>query len=461
LIFTHQIRGVAADRSEETRPPVTTSETNGMSGCPVTGPAAGQPTVPQRRQPSSVADVLAEAAEFLEMFAAETGRVTFASRWPVVRDEIERTGTWRQTSDELTFGARVAWRHSVRCIGRLRWRSLVVRDLRHVTRAEDVYRELVSHLQVATNSGRIRSTISIFPADTPAGPLVRIWNDQLIRYAGWRLDSGEVLGDPRYADFTEMLTKLGWQPSGAPGRFDVLPWVIETAEDEPHCYDVPSSAVLEVPLRHPRYPWFDDLQLRWHALPVISNMRLRIGGVDYSAAPFNGFYLSAEIATRNLADHDRYDQLRPVAERMGLDTATDRLWRDKALLVLNETVLTSFDNHRVSVADHHGESRNFLIFAQQEEAAGRRAHGDWSWLNPYPMNPQDPSWGRYYSPGEPNPNFWLDPAAAAITQGEAPCLTLRQLHQLDSGPRCPASSGPFAGTAGEGHPRWLAGREER
>ena len=36
-----------------------------------------------------------------------------------VRREIEATGTYRHTSTELEFGARVAWRNSAKCIGRL------------------------------------------------------------------------------------------------------------------------------------------------------------------------------------------------------------------------------------------------------------------------------------------------------------------------------------------------------
>jgi len=67
--------------------------------------------------------------------------------------------------------------------------------------------------------------------------------------------------------------------------------------------------VLEVTLRHPEYAQFADLQLRWHAVPAISNMPLVIGGVRYSAAPFNGWYLNTEIGARNLADADRYDLL--------------------------------------------------------------------------------------------------------------------------------------------------------
>lgn len=297
---------------------------------------------------------------------------------------------------------------------------MVVRDRRHVTRSADVFRELCAHLRAATNNGRIRSTITVFAPDAPTGPRVRVVNDQLVRYAGYRHGDGQVLGDPRYVGFTDLVTSLGWRRPEPPSRFDVLPWLVETATEGRILYEVPPAEVLEVPLHHPTFPWFAGLGLRWHALPAISHMRLRIGGVDYSAAPFNGFYMAAEIATRNLADPDRYNQLPVIADMLGLDVEKDPYWRDKAVLVLNEAVSASFAAHEVTISDHHRESRNLRLFAEREEAAGRPAYGDWSWINGVgPMTPQDPSWGRYYAPGEPNPNFWLDPAAAAASRGEA------------------------------------------
>ena len=52
-------------------------------------------------------------------------------------------------------------------------------------------------------------------------------------------------------------------------------------------------------------------------MPAITNMRLEIGGIDYPAAPFNGWYMGTEIGARNLADADRYDLLPVIAARHG------------------------------------------------------------------------------------------------------------------------------------------------
>ncbi|MCD2194168.1 nitric oxide synthase oxygenase [Actinomycetospora endophytica] len=376
-----------------------------------------------------------EAEEFLRLFYAEAdepgatavkgsaGRTApLEERLEEVRDEIERTGTYVHTSAELAFGARVAWRSSARCIGRLYWRSLHLRDRRHVVAPDEVAAECVGHLDDATRRGRIRSTITVFAPDTPTAPGPRVWNEQLIRYAGYRT-GGRVLGDPRYVGFTDHARSLGWVPPSPMGRFDVLPLVVsgggEWAEKGPQFYEVPPESALEVELTHPDHDWFAELGLRWHALPVISNMRLDIGGVSYPAAPFNGWYMATEIGARNLSDSERYDMLSEVAERMGLDTSTDRtMWRDRAAVELTLAVQHSFDQAGVSMADHHGESQRFLRHLEREESAGRTCPVDWSWIVPPISGGLTPVFHRYYDePSESGPMFRMDPQQAARGQG--------------------------------------------
>lgn len=44
--------------------------------------------------------------------------------------EIETTGTYRLTGDELIFATKQAWRNAPRCIGRIQWSNLQVGFLR-------------------------------------------------------------------------------------------------------------------------------------------------------------------------------------------------------------------------------------------------------------------------------------------------------------------------------------------
>jgi len=367
----------------------------------------------------------AEAEDFLRLFHAESPQATdLTGRLAKVRAEIADTGTYQHTHAELVFGARVAWRNASRCIGRLYWRSLVVRDLRKVEQPDEVFDELVNHLTLAGQRERsvIRPMISVFAPHRPGEkPPARLWNEQLVRYAGHRQADGTVVGDPRYVDFTEVLHEYGWQ--GKPDQpFDVLPLAIESAAGEVKLYELPEAAVWEVPLAHPDLRWFAELGLRWHAVPAISNMRLSIGGVSYPLTPFNGWYMGTEIGSRNLGDPSRYDMLPVIAERMGLDTRSDRtLWKDQALVELNRAVLWSFDRAGVRISDHHSESERFLAHVASEERNGRETPADWSWIVPPMSGSATAVFHRYYHEADQRPNFYLDAEARRLgTQGRPP-----------------------------------------
>jgi nitric-oxide synthase len=363
-----------------------------------------------------------EAEEFLRLFHAENpdaGDVT--RRVAMARAEIELTGTYHHTTAELTFGARVAWRNSARCIGRLYWRSLRVRDLRATVGADAIARACVKHLHMSTNGGKVRPVISVFAPDAPGRPGPRIWNEQLIRYAGYPTADGGVLGDQRYLGFTKVATELGWRPPPNPTAFDVLPLIIETVDEGPRLFRVPADAVLEVPIEHPELPWLADLGLRWHAVPAISNMRLVIGGVSYPAAPFNGWYMGTEIGARNFADADRYHVLPEIAKGLDLDTSSETtLWRDRALVELNRAVLHSYEANGVTITDHHTESQHFLKHVAKENDAGRSCPADWSWIVPPMSGSLTPVFHRYYDTEHLRPEFVLDSNSALRGQHGAP-----------------------------------------
>ncbi|ATE52962.1 nitric oxide synthase oxygenase [Actinosynnema pretiosum] len=351
---------------------------------------------------------LAEAEDFVRLHHSEHPEAgSVDSRLAEVHAEVAATGTYRHTHEELVFGARVAWRNSARCIGRLYWRSLKVRDLRDLRDPKAVADECVEHLKLAGNGGRIRPVLTVFAPDEPGRPGPRIHNDQLVRYAGYLGADGGVLGDRLNVGLTAEAVAMGWKPPSHRGPFDVLPVIVSREDAEPHLLELPPEAVLEVPMKHPELPWFRALGLRWHAVPAISNMRLRIGGVDYPASPFNGWYMGTEIGARNYADKDRYDLLPYLAKRMGLDTSSVRtLWQDRVLVELNRAVLHSFEEAGVTIADHHTESDRFLTHVAKEEAVGRQVPADWTWIVPPMSSGLTSVFHRYYSKDELLPNFF-------------------------------------------------------
>ncbi|MGF1428418.1 nitric oxide synthase oxygenase [Kitasatospora sp. LaBMicrA B282] len=343
-----------------------------------------------------------QAEAFIRQYHAELpGTGDPEPRVAEVLDEISRTGTYRHTGEELAYGARLAWRNSARCIGRLYWRSLVVRDLREVGSADELATQCFEHLRLAGNAGRIRPVITVFAPDRPGRPAPRILNSQLVRYAGYPDGAGGWIGDPAGGRLATRAADLGWKPGE--GWFDVLPLLVQERPGErPRWYELPDDTTLEVPLSHPEYPWFAELGLRWYAVPAISDQTLEIGGIRYPAAPFNGWYMGTEIGARNLADADRYDLLGLVAEELGLDTSSSRtLWKDRALVELNRAVLHSYQEAGVTMTDHHTESERFLRHVAQEQRLGRSTPADWSWIVPPISGGATPVFHRYYDPVDP------------------------------------------------------------
>ncbi len=351
--------------------------------------------------------LLEEATSYLSLFYKEQG---IADTPPLhlaqVYKEIKQTGTYQQSYDLLAYGAKVAWRNSSRCIGRIHWNTLAVRDMRHLTTAEEIFEALQEHIKIATNGGKITPLITIFAQQQPGQSGIRIWNPQLIRYAAYPQADGTIVGDPLHINLTRIAKQLGWR-GGAGTPFDPLPIIIQMPNQSPRCFELPAELVLEVPLSHPDYPWFADLKLKWHALPVISNMRMEIGGISYTAAPFNGWYMGTEIGARNLGDTHRYNLLPVIAKAMGLDIRTERtLWKDRAIVELNVAVLYSFAQHNVRIVDHHTASRQFLTHQEHEQLAGRAVAADWGWIVPPISGSTTSVFHVPFKDGVQTPNFF-------------------------------------------------------
>ncbi|MEU1630569.1 nitric oxide synthase oxygenase [Streptomyces sp. NPDC020096] len=370
----------------------------------------------QPSRPSSplAEPVAAEAEDLVRQLAAEGHLSADAAEQRVgeIRDELAATGTYRHSAQELCLGARIAWRNNPQCIGKFYWKGLETRDCREVGADPGdegaLFDALVDHLRRAWNGGKVRMLLSVFAPSRPDRPGPRVWNGQLIRYAGYRQHDGSVVGDPETADLTEAVLRLGWRGQGT--EYDVLPLVIQRPGREPRLFDLPPDAVPEVHISHPDYPWFEQLGLRWHAFPTISNQILELGGLRYTLAPFSAWYTCTEIGARNLSDTNRYDKLPQVAAGMGLDTSRDRtLWRDRALLELTSAVLHSYDQAGVSIIDHHFATKQFVRHEEREHNNGRGCPADWSAIVPATSGSTTPIWQRRYEPTRARPNFTPHP----------------------------------------------------
>lgn len=323
-----------------------------------------------------------EARYFIKQFFHETQEgIDSRKRTEEVCEEIKSRGSWTPTTNELGFAAQIAWRNAERCVGRLYWKGLHLRDCRHITDAQEIANALFDHLRFAFNGGDLRPAISVFAPETPHKPATRIWNPQLLRYAGMRLRTGKQIGDPANNELTQRIMELGWEPAGT--DFDLLPVVIEVPGEAPRFFELPADCRQETRIEHPQHAWLSDFSLRWHCVPAVSDMLFDAGGILHRLAPFNGWYLDSEIAARNFTDANRYNLLPAIAEAMGLDISNDRsLWRDKAMVLINEAVLHSFDRDGVKMSDHHSIGHEFLEFCRNEQKAHREPYGKWMWLVP-------------------------------------------------------------------------------
>uniref|UniRef100_A0A8C2JI50 Nitric oxide synthase n=1 Tax=Cyprinus carpio TaxID=7962 RepID=A0A8C2JI50_CYPCA len=332
-------------------------------------------------------DILMQAIDFINQYYKSNKNLKVEehlSRLEEVAKEIEATGSYQLTTKELEFGAKQAWRNAPRCIGRIQWANLQLFDARKCRTAEDMFQMLCDHIQFATNGGNLRSAITVFPQRTEGQHDFRVWNSQLIRYAGYKMTGGTIIGDPASVDFTEICIQLGWTPNY--GQFDVLPLVLQANGEDPQFFEIPQHLILEVPMEHPQYKWFKDLNLRWYALPAVSNMLLEIGGLEFPACPFNGWYLGTEIGVRDFCDTQRYNVLERVGRHMGLETQKlSSLWKDQALVAINVAVMHSFQKNKVTITDHHTASESFMQHMEMEVRLRGGCPADWVWLVP-PMS---------------------------------------------------------------------------
>lgn len=153
-----------------------------------------------------------------------------------------------------------------------------------------------------------------------------MWNPQLVSYAGYENSSEErgetlnlekniespkggcpVRGDPSNVEFTkvsktcllekpnitffsiQLCQQLGWKGTGS--NWDILPIVVSVPGEDPQFFPIPEELVIRVSLVHPKYDWFESLQLQWYALPAVSNMLWDVGGMEFPACPFSGWYV--------------------------------------------------------------------------------------------------------------------------------------------------------------------------
>jgi nitric oxide synthase oxygenase domain/subunit len=239
-----------------------------------------------------------DAFEWLQLMSTEFGwsDEKLGERKAQVLSELLENGTYTHTQEELVHGARVAWRNSAKCIGRITWKALHVRDMRHINDPDAMFNQILEHHKVATDGESIAAVATVFRArhsQERFGP--RFWSPQFVRFACHEMEDGSLLGDKANLQLTRAALSLGWRPPATKTEFDALPFIIEHPSGGPRMYNVPAEEARYIAIEHPHYPAVKELNLKWCSVPTISNFGLRLGGLDYSLV-FNGWFMCTEIA---------------------------------------------------------------------------------------------------------------------------------------------------------------------
>lgn len=115
-------------------------------------------------------------------------------------------------------------------------------------------------------------------------------------------------------------------------------------------------------------------------------MKFDVGGIEFPACPFSGWYMDTEVAVRDLCDITRYNLLPTIAQNLGLDTNSNAsLWKDRAALEVTTAVLYSYQKANVTIVDHYTAAESFIKHLENENRLRGGCPADWVWIVP-PMS---------------------------------------------------------------------------
>ncbi len=112
-----------------------------------------------------------------------------------------------------------------------------------------MFKSLCEIIEYGTNNGSIRPTIGVFPQKTNPEREFRIWNAELLNYAGYKINETEWIGDAQNIELTQICEKLGWK--GKRTEFDMLPLVLQANGQKPELFEIPRDLIMEVDIVHP------------------------------------------------------------------------------------------------------------------------------------------------------------------------------------------------------------------
>lgn len=148
---------------------------------------------------------------------------------------------------------------------------MILVNFREMETLDLVFKAICRHIEFSTNKGNIRPAITVFPPrprDGSSKDKIRVWNTQLIQFAGYALGDGAILGDRGNLKFTKVCSfnlnstrtfnniffkfcqRLGWDKENKTA-FDVLPIILSDSTGCPKFFEIPEEIVMRVKIMHP------------------------------------------------------------------------------------------------------------------------------------------------------------------------------------------------------------------
>lgn len=108
--------------------------------------------------------------------------------------------------------------------------------------------------------------------------------------------------------------------------------------------------------------------LNFLLLPSVDGKNEQLDQLLLTFTFLNQRYMVTEIACRDLCDTNRYNILKLVGERLGLDIrANTTLWKDITVTEVTVSVLDSFQKAGVTIVDHHTAAESFMKHLENEQ----------------------------------------------------------------------------------------------
>ena len=341
----------------------------------------------EARLPLTAEEKEAQVYEFYKNYYNDTANsrpsISKEDRLKEVFEAINATGTYEHTEDELGWAARTAWRNSARCVGRSMWKTLAVKDERHLKTPRQIFNKIVEHFRFTHNGGNIIPTAVVFDQRrSDKRPGIRIWNRLILSFAGHTQENGEIVGDPSNVFLTDLAKEMGWKPKAT--AFELLPLIITDANENTEWFELPEDLKgYLIDIKHSSIPAISELGIKWYAIPSVSFMLLEAGGIHYTGIPVAGFYQDTEVSIMDLLATSRYNLLETVGRAMNLDVNVNTsYWKSVVGLEFTRAVYESYKNAGVTMVDHFTISERFQSFMKEELELRGGCPADWVWIVP-------------------------------------------------------------------------------